>query len=40
MRARLALGHLIEPLAERNSPWFNLAEHYAARALDHAAEMA
>ncbi|MGI9510138.1 MAG: hypothetical protein ACR2QJ_12415 [Geminicoccaceae bacterium] len=40
MRARLALGHLIEPLQERRSPWFNLAEHYAAMALDQAAEMA
>ncbi len=39
MRARLALGHLIEPLKERRSPWFNLAEHYAAMASDQAAEM-
>ena len=40
MRVRLALGHLIEPLQERCSPWFNLAEHYAAMALDQTAEMA
>ncbi len=34
MRARLALGHLFEPTHEKNSPWFRLAEHYAATALD------
>ncbi|MDH3661383.1 MAG: hypothetical protein OEU92_15375 [Alphaproteobacteria bacterium] len=39
MRARLALGHLFEPLHEKNSPWFRLAEHYAATALDQAADM-
>lgn len=39
MRARLALGHLIKPLQERHSPWFNMAEHYAAMALDQSAEM-
>ena len=39
MRVRLALGHLVEPAAERNAPWFRLAEHYAAMALDHAADM-
>ena len=39
MRARLALGHLVEPLAGRRSPWYNLAEHYAVMALDHAADM-
>lgn len=39
MRARLALGHLIEPGAERHSPWFRLAEHYAVMALNYAADM-
>lgn len=39
MRARLALGHLVKPMDEKNSPWFRLAEHYAAIALDQAADM-
>ena len=39
MRVRLALGHLSEPASEQHSPWFRLAEHYAAMALDHAADM-
>ena len=39
MRARLALGHLFEPGHEKNSPWFRLAEHYAATALDQGADM-
>ena len=39
MRVRLALGHLVGATAERNSPWYRLAEHYAAMALDHATDM-
>lgn len=40
MRARLALGHLIEPAAERQSSWFRLAEDYVVIALKHMANMA
>jgi aminoglycoside phosphotransferase family enzyme len=40
MRVRLALGHLAEPAADRISPWFRLAEHYAEMAVDYAADMA
>ncbi len=39
MRARLALGHLFEPTHEKNSPWFRLAEYYAAKALEQGADM-